>query len=194
MVIARQIHPDTLAAISNPAGFFPIVLFFVDWPEDPFHAHTNLGTVSWDGHDWTGVGKIAGLSLPGDGVGMAAQEASLSLLGLGDELDAHLDVDARDREAVIYFGAVTACDGDTLVGEPFPIFTGTINGLRDLTEANAIGRTRGVQVPLSSGPSQRARSTAYHSFEDQAANHLGDTAGRLLINTDREGLRLRWPA
>nr|WP_254885269.1 terminase large subunit [Salipiger sp. HF18] len=63
---------------------------------------------------------------------------------IGDELDAHLDVDARDRDAVIHFGAVTARDGATLVGEPFPVFTGTINGLRDLTEANAMGRTRGV--------------------------------------------------
>ncbi|MBR9841428.1 MAG: hypothetical protein GYB50_26780 [Rhodobacteraceae bacterium] len=194
MVIARDIHPDTLAAIGNKAGFFPIMLFFVDWPGDPLHAHTNRGTVTWGGEDWTGVGKVAGLSLPGDGTGMAAQEASLSLLGFGDELDDYLDVDARDRDAVIYFGAVTARDGATLVGEPFPVFTGTINGLRDLTEANAVGRARGVQVPLSSGPSQRARSTAFHSFEDQAANFLGDTAGRLLINTDREGIRLRWPA
>ncbi|MCA0848343.1 hypothetical protein [Salipiger thiooxidans] len=193
MVIARDIHPDTLAAISNPAGFFPIILFHIDWPGDPVYAHTNLGSLVWGGQSWNGVGKLARLSLPGDVTGMAAQEASLAIVGLTDDLDEHLDVDARDRAALVYFGAVTAQDSVDLIGDPFPVFTGTVNGLRDLTEKSADGRTRGVQTPLSSGPSQRARSTAFHSFEDQSARFPGDTAGRLLINSDREGLRLRWP-
>ena len=124
---------------------------------------------------------------------MAQQEASLALLGLGDELDDYLDVDARDRDARVYFGAVTARDGNSLIGEPFEVFSGTINGLDDMTQATDEGRTRGVQVPLASGPSQRAKAGVYHSFQDQSSRFLGDTAGRLLINSEREGQRHRWP-
>ena len=193
MALERDIDPATLAAISNPGGFFPIVLFFVDWPSDPVYAHTNLGTVSWDSQTWAGVGNVGNVSLPGDTYGMAAQEASLALLGLGDELDAYLDVDARDRAARVYFGAVTERDGNTLIGEPFEVFSGTINGLHDLTEPSGDQQTRGVQVPLSSGPSQRATAGVYHSYRDQISRYPGDTAGRLLINAVREGQRHRWP-
>ncbi|WP_353472320.1 hypothetical protein PVT71_13595 [Salipiger sp. H15] len=193
MALERAIDSATLAAIGNPAGFFPIVLFFVDWPGAPLYAHTNLGTVSWDGKSWAGVGRVGQVSLPGDLPGMAAQEASLALLGFGDELDAYLDVDARDRDARVYFGAVSSRDGATLIGAPFEVFSGTINGLRDLTDPSDMGRARGVQVPLSSGPSQRATAGVCHSFQDQSSRFLGDTAGRLLINSEREGLRHRWP-
>jgi hypothetical protein len=193
MVTTRDIHPETYAAITDPSGFFPIVLFHVDWPGDPLHAHTNLGSLSWDGQTWAGVGNVADLALPRDTLGMAQQKASLSLLGFGGELDALLDTDARDRSVRVLFGAVTERDGSTLIGDPFEVFTGAIDGLQDVTEAIKTGRTRGMAVPLVSGPSQRARSAVHHSFHDQQAAQPGDTAGRLLINSEREGLRHRWP-
>lgn len=193
-MVARDINAATLAAISEPAGFYPVVMVYLDWPGGAVRAHSNMGAISWDSQTWNGVGNFGGISLPGDEFGMAAQEASVALYGLGDDLDDYLDVDPRGRDAVIYFGAVTERDGNTLVGDPFPVFTGTMNGLADPTEpAEDGGYTRGVVVPLSSGPSQRSRGTVYHSFEDQTRNYLGDTAGRLLINATAESRRLRWP-
>ena len=193
MALERTIDAATLAAISNQGGFFPIALFFIDWPDAPFRVHTNLGSLTWGGETWTGIGKIANVSLPGDANGMAKQEGMFSLLGLNDELDAYLDADARGRAARVYFGAVTECDGSVLVGEPFEVFSGTVDGLKDMTEAGGGNLSRGVQVPLVSGPSQRSSSQALHSYSDQIANFPGDTAGRLLINSEREGKRHRWP-
>ena len=192
-IVRDDIDPATLTAISDPSGFYPIVMFFVDWPDAPVYAHTNRGVVAWAGQSWNGVGNVANIQLPGDSQGMAAQEASIGIRGFGDELDEYLSSDVRDRAAEIYFGAVTERDGATLIGEPFSIFTATINGLEDLTEAVETGRTRGLQVPLSSLPSQRSNASVYHSFQDQSRRYPGDTAGRLLLNAERNYKGLRWP-
>lgn len=194
MVMARDIHAATYQAICDPAGFFPVILFHIDWPDAPIRAHTNRGNISWDGQTWTGVGNIADISLPADNIGMAAQEASFSLLGVGDDLDDYLEVDARGRDAEFLFGVVTERDGSTLIGEPFSIFVGTINGMRDVTEFLDVGYSRGGQLPLISGPSQRSAYSAFHSHEDQSAAYPGDTAGRFLINAIREAEKMRWPA
>ena len=193
-MVARDIDAATLAAISDPAGFYPIVMVYLDWPGGAIRAHSNTGDLMWNSQTWSGVGNFGGIRLPGDEFGMAAQEATVSLHGLGDDLDDYLDTDPRGQDAVIYFGAVTERDGNTLVGDPFEVFTGTIDGLSDPTEpANDGGYTRGVVVTLSSGPSQRSVGTAYHTFEDQSARYLGDTAGRLVVNAGAEARRFRWP-
>ncbi|TNF19137.1 MAG: hypothetical protein EP318_15390 [Rhodobacteraceae bacterium] len=190
----REIHADTYAAISDPAGFFPIVLAYVDWPDAPIRVHTNRGDISWDGETWAGIGNISDIALPADRLGMAAQEAAFSLRGVGDDLDDYLEDDPRGRVARFWFCAVTERDGSTLIGEPFLIFSGAINGLKDLTEFMEIGYSRGAMVPLVSGPSQRSSYSAFHSHEDQNALYPADTAGRFLINIEREAERLRWPA
>lgn len=193
MVIKRDIEPETLTAISDPAGFYPIVLFHVDWPGAPVHAHTNRGTVTWNAQSWTGVGNAANIRLPGDGQGMAAQEASIGVCGFGNDLDDYLSSDARDRVALIYFGAVTTRDGATLIGQPFEVFSASINGVEDLTEAVATGRTRGLSVALASLPSQRSAASVYHSYQDQSRRYPGDTAGRLILNAERNYRGMRWP-
>ena len=192
-MVERDIHPDTYAEICDPAGFNPVVMYFIDWPGDPIYAHGNRGTISWNSQSWTGIGNVSDIRLPSDEFGMAAQEASFALLGLGDDLDTYLETDGRGAEATFYFGVVTERDGNTLIGEPFRIFSGVINGARDVTEFMALGYSRGGQLPLISGPSQRSTFSASHSHEDQSAAYPGDTGGRLLVNSEREAGRLRWP-
>lgn len=194
VTIQRDIDAATLAAISDPGGFYPIMAYFIDWPDAPVYAHSNHGTMSWDGQSWTGVGSAAQISLPGGQVGMAAQDGSFVLTGIGDVLDDILERDAREREVSFYFGAVTARDGAVPVGDLWRVFTGVIDGFDDAIEKTDLGRTRTLTVSIVTGPSQRSTSYVTHTFESQQAEYPTDTAGRLTINADTEAAKLRWPA
>ena len=194
MVLSRDIDSATYAAIGDRGGFYPIVLVHLDWPGGAIRVHSGTAALSWGGESWAGVGRFGDISLPGETQGLAAQDASLSLLGLGEDLDNYLGDDIRDADGAVYFGAVTEAGGSTLIGEPFEVFVGTIDAMRDVVEAADGGLTRGVRLTLSPGPSQRSSSGVYQSFENQTAAYPGDTAGRLVMQAAAEGQRLRWPA
>ncbi|WP_353475511.1 hypothetical protein PVT71_18265 [Salipiger sp. H15] len=193
MAVVRDIDPATLAAISGRA-FFPVVLVYLDWPDAPVYAHSNLGLISYGGQSWRGVGDFGKIGLPDEAMGLASSDATVGLMGLGDKLNDYLDDDIRGRDAIIYFGAVTERDGNTLVGAPIPIFVGTMDAKKDTLKRESDNITvRGVSISITPGPSQRSAAGVYHSDEDQKRRFPGDTAGRLILQAYREGSTLRWP-
>lgn len=195
MAIERDIDPATLAAISNPAGFWPVVLVYLDWPDAPVRVHSNGGDLSWGGQIWRGIGGVGQLQIPDEALGLGSDDATVGLMGLDDTLDGYLDDDIRGRDGVIYFGAVTERDGAVLIGAPFPIFLGTMDAKTDLLERDGSeDLVRGVSISITPGPSQRSSSGIYHSNEDQQLSFPGDTAGRLILQAYREGSTLRWPS
>lgn len=191
--MSRGITSSTLTAISSQSGFYPVVLVSVDWPGAPIYAHTGTGNISWDGHTWAGVGNFARLSLPTDEGGMAASEGSIGMVGLDDTLNDYLEDDVRGRPVDVYFGATTDRAGNTLVGDPFPVFSGSIGGMTDQVTIENGDVMRGLMLEIYSGPSQRSTSAARHSDEDQKATYPTDTAGRHLRGIENEGIRYRWP-
>lgn len=196
MALSRDIHTDTLAALQGPF-FYPIIMVYLDWPDAAVRVHSNVGSVSFEGQSWHGVGNFGDIQLPEEASGLAQQPAQLRLVGLPDDLDDYLDDPIRNREGRILFGAVTERAGNILIGEPFEAFTGYMDALRDIVEVqDASGQkqlVRGVVLNVVSGPSQRSAAEVYHTAEDQARNFPGDTAGRLVINAEAEAGKLTWP-
>jgi hypothetical protein len=190
--LTRNIHPDTLAALSAPV-IYPIIPVFLDWPDAPVYAHSNVGPLTWDLQTWTGVGEFGGLQMPDEESGMLSKAAELRLIGVPDELDAYLDDPIRNRPGEIFFGVVTERAGNVLIGEPFSIFTGYMDAMRDVVEVEDGRKRRDVAVTLARGPSQRAFAEVFHTYEDQIRQFPGDTAGRLTINAEAEGTKLTWP-
>ena len=178
MALIRDIDPATLAAMSR--AFHPVVLLHVDWPGGAVRVHSGLGTLVWGGHEWTGVGVAGSLTLPDESAGLAALPGEMRLGGDPAAIDAVHDVDPSGVAVDVWFGAVTERAGATLVGAPFSIFTGYVDGMGDETVADGAGVARAVIAGLASGPSQRAGGAAHHSYEDQIAAFPGDTAGRWL--------------
>ncbi|MBB4207288.1 hypothetical protein [Roseinatronobacter bogoriensis] len=191
-MVSRNIHPDTKAAIAA-GSFCPVVMVYLDWPEGPVRAHSNVGPIQWQGHEWLGLGKFAGLSAPEEAAGLAQSAASLQLIGAPDEVDAYLDSPIRGRPGEIWFGVVTERAGNVLIGEPFRIFAGYMDAMRDTIQAADGGITRVITIDVANGPSQRLSASLFHTDEDQRRTHPNDTAGRLVINSEARFERLSWP-
>jgi len=179
--LKRVIHADTLAALQKP--FHPVTLVYVNWPTGALRLHSGVGNLSWDGQTWTGFGQVERvLSLPGESGGAAMVEGAITVYGDDTGVNSvHAQAKAARGNAVqVWFGVVTERAGVTIVGEPFDIFTGRIGVVSDKQEWTGNGTQRPVTVALTAGPSQRARGSANHSYEDQIRHYATDTAGRVL--------------
>lgn len=183
MVMSRGVHPDMTAALAA-GGYHPAVLVFADWPGDPLRVHSGVGTLSWDGHGWIGIGVhgMGGrITLPGEAQGMASTEGQAVLGGLPEDIDALLATDARGVDVRVWFALTTLRAGTVLLAPPVLAWAGYIDGMDD-AEDGTDGREvkRRVTVALVSRASQRLAPSAYHTDEDQRAEYPDDTAGRWL--------------
>jgi hypothetical protein len=179
VALTRGVDPDLLDALASGA-FWPVLLVYIDWPDDPVRVHSGVGVLEWDEEDWVGVGDAGFLNLPGEAPGLAAFEGEASVGGVDAEIDAILDADPRWREVSVWFGAVTDRAGVTLIGEPVQVFWGYVDSLGDRTEWTPEGAFRVAVLGLGVGPGQRANDAAHHSYEQQIEAYPGDTSGRWL--------------
>lgn len=191
MGLRRGVSPGMMAALQGV--LHPVTLVWLDWPEEPVFAHSNAGVISWDGHDWRGVGIYGRLDVPEEMAGMISSRATLSLLGVPPAVFETVDAQVRNRAGRIWFGAATTPGGNTLAGAPCATYAGYVDAMRYTIQREGEDLVHAIQVELGSGPSARASSSVWHSWEDQAAKHPGDTAGRFLVNVEAEAEALTWP-
>lgn len=188
----RGISGVTLAALAQ-TPFYPVILVYLDWPTGPVRVHSGIGTLTYDGHDWRGIGPFGQLQTPGEEAGLVAQPAQIRLVGAPDELDQYLDDPIRDHEGEVLFGVVTERAGNVLVGDPFSIFIGYMDAMRDTVQVDEDTLRRDLIIDLANGPSQRAFTDLFHTYEDQKRLFPSDTAGRLVHNAEAERETLTWP-
>lgn len=189
--LTRGVPAAMMTAISQ-AAFFPIILVHLDWPAAAVRVHSNVGTLTFEGLSWLGVGAFGAITLPEESRGQASLSAELRLVGLGAELDDYLDDEIRGRQARIFFGAVTQRAGNVLVADPVEVFSGYMDALRDVTQGADGVIERGVILTVAQGPSQRSAAAAYHTAEDQARQYPTDTAGRHTINAEARAGNFIW--
>jgi hypothetical protein len=168
-------------------------MVYLDWPEGEIRVHSNVGTIAFGGHNWTGIGKFGGITAPEEVLGLAQQSATLQLIGAPDEMDDYLDSPIRGRMGEIWFGVVTDRAGNVLIGSPFRAYVGYMDAMRDSIQAEDGGITRVISISLANGPSQRQSVSLFHTDEDQRRSFPDDTAGRLVINSEARLRRLTWP-
>lgn len=193
MGLTRGMDPDTLTEMAKPL-WYPIMLVYLDWPSTPVRVHSGVGSISYDGETWLGVGAAGEISIPGEGIGAVSGRATLTIYGETSALLTAAGAAVRNRAGAIYLGALTARAGNTLAGDPVEMFRGYMDALR-FTVTGADNATRhALQVDLGSGPSARQMASVKHSAEDQALRYPGDTAGRHLINIEARVETMRWPA
>lgn len=184
MVMSRGLEPEFVADLAA-GGYNGTALIFVDWPGDPVRVHTGIGTLTWDGHDWTGIGVhgMGGLlTLPGERSGIASTEGQAVLGGMPDDIDAILSTDVRECMVQVWVSLTTSRAGNILSRNPAHMWAGYIDGLSDSEDGTDPKGdvVRRIIAPLVSRQSQRLSPSAYHTDEDQQAEFPGDTAGRWL--------------
>lgn len=176
------------------SSFYPNLMIYVDWPGNPLRMNLSSTDMIFAGDTYFGFGKAAGLTLPSESSGIAADVATLSIAGVEVNMENDLASPARGRGVVIYLALMSEPGGGSRIDAPIPLFRGTIGALRMRTSSRSDNeRLSTVEVDLSTGPSARARSSIYHSNEDQQRKYPADTAGRLVIYSYAKAQKLRWP-
>lgn len=198
MELRRGVDPELLSALSQSS--YPVLFAWLDWPGEAVRVHTGVGTLTWGGHNWTGVGLLGNIEIPPESHGVAALEAILALAGLPDTVEDFADDAIRNRTAALYLGALAerpgGYDGNqpgTLVGEPTQLFIGLMDGLTLTVSQTDDGVAHEARVTVMTGVEARSAASIYHTDEDQRRKYPGDTAGRHVIMAMANAQKLRWP-
>lgn len=196
MDLIRNTPAAMLAEISG-SHFYPVVLAHLDWPGAPLWAHSNRGTITWDGRDWVGVGKFGRVDISEEIYGGIPSEFTLSILTDFPDLEAYTDTVIKGVASAVWLGAVSDRGGTDLIGA-VEIVSGTADAMGMVTEVtDENGQTViliELNVTMTTGPSYRSMAAIAHSHEDQSRKFPGDTAGRHLILAEAEASKTLWPA
>jgi len=180
MELKRDSIPAALlTAMADLGGIYPIVMVYLDWPNDTLRVHSGAGEITYDGHTWHGVGTLGGINSDGgEQSGLVQSEMAVSLSGiLADKISWATDDDIRGRDMEVFFGLTTRPGKGPLVSDPYSVFRGTMerpefssSGPDDQGRETTVATVYGV-----SGVPARADGEVVHSDADQQANYPGDT-------------------
>jgi hypothetical protein len=103
----------------------PIIFVFLDFVDDPVYIWSGVGTVSWNGHSWLGVGNLGGVSAVQETADTIAQNITLSLSGIPTEyLSDVIEAVEQNTDVQVWFGFFA---DDSVVADPYQVFRGHID-------------------------------------------------------------------
>jgi hypothetical protein len=104
----------------------PIIFAFLDFVDDPVYIWSGVGTVSWNGHSWLGVGNLGGISAVQETADTIAQNITLSLSGIPTEyLSDVIEAVKQNTDVQVWFGFLA--DDNSIVADPYQVFRGHID-------------------------------------------------------------------
>lgn len=158
-------------AESQAAVTRPVLLAWFDFPEEPVRAWSGVGTLSWDGATWTGVGTFGEIAAIEETLDVRATGGEFRLSGVPSELLLEVSQTPLQGRPVKLWLGFMAEDWQSLAAEPVLLFQGRMDTL-DLTDGantavivlRAENRLRDLERP-------RLRR---YTTEDQVTEFPGD--------------------
>jgi hypothetical protein len=188
--LKRGLSAATLTALAGT--FYPAAMVYLDWPGGAIRVHSGVGTISWSSQSWLGVMDYGGIEIPPEALSGVPGRTVLTLAVAATDVDTVMAADVRNIEAVIYSAVTTARGGATLVGEPFVMFSGYVDGIVEQFDAGGGNARTTIRLEVGSGPGMRSIGAVTHSEEDQKRRYPTDTIGRLLIRAQDKAIRTTW--
>jgi hypothetical protein len=95
----------------------------LEFPSGTVYGHDSIGTYTWGGQDWLGVGDLASISTVEEGFAVSPYALTLTVSGLDSTISgAALTEDYFMHGLTVYLGVLD--EDDVLVGSPFIIWAG----------------------------------------------------------------------
>lgn len=96
----------------------PVYFLEMNFDDLAVRVHTQIGTVTWGGHDWIGVGSFGGVSTVEENSDLSRRTITYSLSGIpGDMVSIVLGENYQGRTANLYLGFIDR-DTGVLVATP----------------------------------------------------------------------------
>jgi hypothetical protein len=120
--VSRNITVDAATAVES-AVYAPVYLVQITFSNETIYVHSATGTISWNGHNWLGVGVLGSISTIAESSDTQANGIVLTLSGIPTEYltDALTYADGHGTAQVL-LGCMLA--NGTLVADPFPLYLG----------------------------------------------------------------------
>ena len=123
--MSRNLTSNELAQL-GAAQIVPVIFVECDFASGSVYLFTGTGTFSWNGHTWTGVGKLGSISVINETSDVTAQSVSISLSGIpNDMLSDALNEVQVNQKVTIWLGFLSPSGGSwTIVSSPAIAFQG----------------------------------------------------------------------
>jgi hypothetical protein len=181
--MSRNISVTNLAQI-NAAHLHLVTMVKLSF-DTPLYVHSGVGTISYDGNDYLGVGDLGSVSEARESESLSPSSITLSLSGIDSNLISEAQEAGRYRDAVTIYEGYRQDDG-TLVDDPWIVWKGWFEyaSIR-VGEDSAVAMTCHHDLSVLT-----EKDGSRFSDEDQLGRYSGDRFFQFV--TDQSGLRLVW--
>jgi len=180
--MARDLPSGMAAAIA--AQVVNIAIFCeLDWPDAPVRVWSGVGSKTFDGKTFTGVGDFGGVSSIQESSDGRANGITVSLSGIPtDVVAATLGEYYQGRDASVWFGCL---DGSGALVSTLPYLH--FNGFMDVGTYSADGKTATIYISLENGMDILQQSNGRRrTDEDQQREHPGDLGMEFTVSANSE--------
>lgn len=123
--MSRDITTDAVTAVES-AHVRPLMFAMLDFDSGTLYLHDGIGTHTWGGHDWLGLGDFGGVDLIEEGERATPYAVQLRLSGIDSSIATEaLGESYYLREVQLYIGFLDA--GNVLVDDPDVIWSGRMD-------------------------------------------------------------------
>lgn len=123
--MSRDLSTDAVTELDS-AHVRPVMFASLDFDSGTLYLHDAIGTYTWGGHDWVGLGDFGGVELIEEGEDATPYAVRLRLSGIDTAIAAEaLGESYYLRDVVLYVGFLDA--SNVLVDTPDTIWTGQMD-------------------------------------------------------------------
>ena len=159
----------------------------LQFPSGTLYLHNSIGTYTWGGQDWLGVGDLGEISQIEEGADISPYKITLSLSGLDATISgAALTEDYYMHPVKVYLGVLDA--DDALLADPTVVWEGAMDQMNV-----SIGASGGDVISLTA-ESELARFDRASNLKYTDAQLQSDFSGDLAFEflADIDGAKIRW--
>jgi hypothetical protein len=166
-----------MAAEVAKAALAPLIFLELDFSSGFVRVCTGVGTIRWDGKDWSGAGYLLGLSPAEETSSIEATSMSFTLSGVPSALVATAYGDfSQGRAARMWLSAYDLGAG-AIISDPVLIFAGRMDTISDDDD----GATAQITVTAESNLADLSRPrTRFFTNQDQQRLFSGDRSLRFV--------------
>jgi hypothetical protein len=168
--MAERSIDAALKSAAQSAEFGYIVFVALDFPTGYLYVHNGIGTYTFGGNDYLGVGAFGSIDTIEDTTALVSRPVNLTLSSITQEIiDEVKTENLFGRDADIYVGAINS-DGE-LLADPDNWWSGYMENIEI-----SLGEENAVKIRLQSRASRlRLRSNKRYTLEEQQVVDGHDT-------------------
>lgn len=167
--MSRALTSGVASSIASQA-VYPAFFVSCAFANETIHVWSGIGSITWNGQTWLGVGSLGGISPIGESSGVEAQGITLTLSGIDsqwlNDCMEHLTTSGKAQVYLALFNSAGA-----MIADPYPAYVGLMD--QPIIDLGAETVTISIAVENRLSDLNRARGGRL-TDQDQRQRHPND--------------------